>query len=120
MSSADSPGAPGDRAGDRVRGVPVRSGPVAPRPGPDGAGPLAPVDRNGQAARSFLRRQPVRLVAGRIEGGYPGAFEVICCGCGDNPGLGYAASSPRLQRLRGPYPLPGGFTADTAHLAMTH
>jgi hypothetical protein len=120
MSSVDLHGGPGDRAGDRVRSVPVPPGPVAPQPSPNGAGPLAPVDRNGQIARSFLRRQPAHIVAGRIEGGYTGAFEVICCDCGDDPGLDYAASSPRLQRLRGPYPLLEGSTAYTAHLAMTH
>jgi hypothetical protein len=103
-----------------VSGVPGPSGPLDPRPGANGAGPLGPVDQNGQIARSFLRRQPVHIVAGRIEGGYTGAFEVICCDCGDNPDQGYSESSPRLQRLRGPYPLLEGSTAYQAHLAMTH
>jgi hypothetical protein len=120
MSSTGLPGAPGDCAGDRARSVPAPPGPVAPRPGANGGGPLAPVDRNGQIARSFLRRQPAHIVAGRIDGGYTGAFEVICCDCGDDPGLDYAASPPRLQRLRGPYPLLEGSTAYQAHLAMTH
>jgi hypothetical protein len=120
MSSTDSHGVPDDHAGDRVSGVAVPSGPLDPRPGANGAGPLAPVDQNGQIARSFLRRQPVHIVAGRIEGGYTSAFEVICCDCGDNPDLDYAESSPGLQRLRGPYPLLEGSTAYTAHLAMTH
>jgi hypothetical protein len=84
------------------------------------AGRAELVDQDGQVGRSFLRRQPVHIVAGRIEGGYTGAFEVICCDCADSPDLDYSASSPRLQRLRGPYPLLGGFTAYKAHLAMTH
>jgi hypothetical protein len=119
MSSGDLHGGSGDRTGDRLRSMPVPSGPLDPRLSPNGAGPLAPVDQNGQTARSFLRRQPAHIVAGRIEGGYTGAFEVICCDCGDDPELDYAASSPRLQRLRGPYPLLEGFTAYQAHLAMT-
>ena len=83
----------------------------------DGEMPPAPVDQNGEIARSFLRRQPVRIVAGRVEGGYTGAFEVICCDCGDNPYLGYSEISPRLQRLRGPYTLREGVAAYMEHLA---
>jgi hypothetical protein len=60
-----------------------------------------------------------RLVEGRIEGGYTSVFEVICCDCGDDPDLDYSEISPRLQRLRGPYPLLEGFTAYEAHLALT-
>jgi ion channel len=52
--------------------------------------PLASAGRNGQIARSFLRRQPVHIVAGSVEGGYTSAFEVICC---DNPDLGYSGIS---------------------------
>jgi hypothetical protein len=79
--------------------------------------PLVPVHHNGQTARSFLRRQPVRIVAGRSEGGYTSVFEVICCDCGDNPYLGYSEVSARLQRLRGPYTLGEGLTAYQQHLA---
>jgi len=78
--------------------------------------PLAPVDHNGQSARSFLRRQPVRIVAGRGEDGYTDVFEVICCDCGDDPYLDYSEVSDRLQRLRGPYPLREGLTAYQEHL----
>jgi hypothetical protein len=120
MSSADLHGGPGDCTGDRVSSVAVPSGSLDPRPGANDAGPLAPVDENGRIARSFLRRQPVHIVAGRIEGGYTSAFEVICCDCGDNPDLDYCGISPWLQRLRGPYPLLEGFAAYRAHLAMTH
>jgi hypothetical protein len=81
--------------------------------------PLAPVDHNGQTARSFLRRQPVRTVEGSIEGGYTSVFEVICCDCGDDPYLDYAKVSARLQRLRGPYPLREGLAAYQRHLGLS-
>jgi hypothetical protein len=32
---------------------------------------------------AFVRRQPVRIVGGRIQGGYTGVFELICPDCGD-------------------------------------
>ena len=79
--------------------------------------PLAPVDQNGEIARSFLRRQPVHIVEDRIEGGYTSVFEIICRDCGDDPFLDYSEVSPRLQRLRGPYTLREGFAAYSAHLA---
>jgi hypothetical protein len=78
--------------------------------------PLAPADHNGQTARSFLRRQPVRIVAGSIEDGYTDVFEVICCDCGDDPYLDYSDVSARLQRLRGPYPLRAGLATYQEHL----
>jgi hypothetical protein len=78
--------------------------------------PLAPVDHHGQTAPSFLRRQPVRIVAGRGEGGYTDVFEVICCHCGDDPYRDYSEVSARLQQLRGPYPLREGLTAYREHL----
>jgi hypothetical protein len=55
--------------------------------------------------RRVFRRQPVRIIAGEPEGGYTNAFEIICCDCGDDPGLDYRDVSPELQRVRGPYPL---------------
>jgi hypothetical protein len=79
--------------------------------------PLVPVDHNGQTARSFLRRQPVRIVEGRSEDGYTSVFEVICRDCGDYPDLDYSEVSARLQRLRGPYTLREGLAAYQAHLA---
>jgi hypothetical protein len=79
--------------------------------------PLVPVHHNGQTARSFLRRQPVRIVEGRRESGYTSVFEVICCDCGDYPDLDYSEVSARLQRLRGPYTLREGLAAYEAHLA---
>jgi len=37
----------------------------------------------GHGMTASLRRQPVRIVEGRKEGGYRDAFEVVCCDCGD-------------------------------------
>jgi hypothetical protein len=139
MSSADPYDVNGTRRDDRECGVPVPPG-VTSRDELERAShamhpdltnveavlrtvaeltgmPLVPVHHNGQTARSFLRRQPVRIVAGRSEGGYTSVFEVICCDCGDNPYLGYSEVSARLQRLRGPYPLGEGLTAYQQHLA---
>jgi len=54
-----------------------------------------------------------------VEGGYTGAFELICCECGDHPYLDYSEISPRPQRIRGPYTLRAGITAYEKHLALT-
>lgn len=79
--------------------------------------PLVPVQRGGQAARSFLRRQPARIVEGSSEDGYTSVFEVICGDCGDNPYLDYSEVPARFQRLRGPYTLREGVAAYQQHLA---
>jgi hypothetical protein len=63
-----------------------------------------------------LRRQPVRIVESRPEGGYTEEFEIICCDCGDDPGLDYRAVSPALQRIRGPYSIAAGITAYIQHV----
>jgi hypothetical protein len=63
-----------------------------------------------------LRSQPVLIVDGRVEGG---AFELICCECGDNPHLAYSQVSPRLQQIRGPYPIAEGLVAYEQHLGLT-
>lgn len=117
MSSADLHDITGDGWDDRASSMPVPPGPLHLRPSADDVMPLAPVDQNGEIPQSFLRRQPVRIVEGRFEGGYTSAFEVICCDCGDNPYLDYSEVSPRLQRIRGPYMLREGFAAYTGHLA---
>lgn len=62
-----------------------------------------------------LRRRPTRIVEGRPEGGYTDEFEIICCDCGDDPGLDYREVSPALQRIRGPYPIAVGITAYVEH-----
>ncbi len=138
MSSADLGDVNGNRLGDRVSGVPpgvasqdeleqAAADAVQPgltkveavlRPVAELTGmPPAPVDHNGQTARSFLRRQPARIVEGKSGGGYTSVFEVICCDCGDNPYLDYSEVSARLQRLRGPYTLREGLAAYEEHLA---
>ena len=67
-----------------------------------------------------LRRQPVRVVEGRAEGGYTDVFELICCDCGDHPDLDYRDVSPGLQRIRGPYQLAAGVAAYDKHLKLSH
>ena len=79
----------------------------------DGPGPLPSVLRaRGQ------RSQPVRFVDGRVEGGYTGAFEIICCDCGDNPFLDYSQVSARLQKIRGPDAMAAGLAAHEKHLGI--
>ncbi len=65
-----------------------------------------------------LRRQPARVAAGRPEGGYTDAFEIICCDCGDDPELDYRDVSAELQRIRGPYPIAAGVTAYEEHVRV--
>jgi hypothetical protein len=67
-----------------------------------------------------LRRQPARIVEGRAQGPYTNAFEIICCDCGDDPGLGYSEVSPRLQLVRGPYVIADGVAAYETHLSLHH
>jgi hypothetical protein len=65
-----------------------------------------------------LRRMPARMVAGQPTGGYTNAFEIVCCDCGDDPGLDYRDVSPELQRIRGPYqPIAAGTYAYGEHVA---
>jgi GNAT superfamily N-acetyltransferase len=70
----------------------------------------------GQGWTVVLRRRPARIVAGRPEGGYTHAYEIICCDCGDHPDLDYRQVSPALQRIRGPYPLAAGIAACEQHV----
>jgi hypothetical protein len=67
-----------------------------------------------------LRRQPVHLVEGRPEGSYTDSYELICCGCGDDPDLDYRDISPRFQRIRGPYMLSAGIEAYRQHDMLQH
>ena len=67
-----------------------------------------------------LRRRPVRIVEGQVQGGYTDAFEIICCDCGDHPDLDYQDASLELQRIRGPYPIAAGITAYQEHLKQYH
>lgn len=81
-----------------------------------GAATFPPAGQPGHGCTAVLRSQPARLVDGRVEGGYTGAFEIICLDCGDNPNLDYSAISPRLQKIRGPYTMAGGLVAYKKHL----
>jgi hypothetical protein len=72
----------------------------------------------GHGCTASLRRQPARIVDGRMEGGYTGVFELICCQCGDHPYLDFAEISPRLQRIRGPYTIEAGLAAYEQHLGL--
>ena len=65
---------------------------------------------------TVLRRQPASIIDGRPDGGYTDALEIICCDCGDDPGLDYREVSPRLQLVRGPYQIAVGVAAYEEHL----
>jgi hypothetical protein len=65
-----------------------------------------------------VRRQPIRIVDGRVEGGYTGVFELICPGCGDHPYVDYSEIPPRLQRLRGPFTLEAALDAYDKHVEL--
>jgi hypothetical protein len=79
---------------------------------------MATDDRAGHDCTAILRRRPVRIVAGRPEGGYASSFEVICFDCGDDPCRDYREVSPELQRIRGPYPKEVGIAAYAEHLGL--
>jgi len=66
-----------------------------------------------------VRRQPTRIVDGRVQGGYTSLFELICPGCGDNPYVDYAEIPPRLQCLRGPLTLEAALQAYDEHLGSS-
>jgi hypothetical protein len=72
-------------------------------------------DQPRQDWTAVLRRRPVRLVAGRTEGGWTDEFEIVCCECGDDPDRDWREVSPALQRIRGPYPMAVGVTAYVRH-----
>ena len=74
-----------------------------------------PAGQPGHGSEAVLRRQPVRIVEGRGEGGYTGMYELICPSCGDHPYLDYSEISPRLQWLRGPYMLAAGLAVFHKH-----
>jgi hypothetical protein len=54
----------------------------------------------------------------QAEGGYTEGFEIICCDCGDDSGLDYRDVPPRLQLIRGPYPIKDGVAAYNQHGAI--
>ena len=74
-----------------------------------------PAGQPGHGSEAVLRRQPVRVVGGRFEGGYTDMYELICPGCGDHPYLDYSEISPRLQWLRGPHRLEAALAVFHKH-----
>jgi hypothetical protein len=112
------------RPAARPGAIPVSRGPHDP-PGPwprsddQDLTTLPAAGQPGHGRTASLRRQPAPHRAGRVEGGYTGAFELICCECGDHPYLDYSEISPRLQRIRGPYTMRAGLAACEKHLALT-
>jgi hypothetical protein len=83
---------------------------VWPRIGPEGVMTLPLAAQPGHGRMAFFRRQPARIVDGRIEGGYS-TFELICPSCCDHPYLDYSEVPPRLQRLHGPRAQEAGLAA---------
>jgi hypothetical protein len=94
---------PRDRRDLRLRNVPqaVVASPPAGQP--------------GHGSEAVLRSQPVRVVGGRVEGGYTDMYELVCPSCGDHPDLDYSEISPRLQWLRGPYMLEAALAVFHKH-----
>jgi len=79
---------------------------------------LPPAGQDGHGRTAFVRRQPVRIVDGRFQGGYTDMFELICPGCGDHPYLDYSEAPPRLQWLRGPHRLEAALAAYHQHIGQ--
>ena len=77
-------------------------------------------DQPGDGWTVVLRRQPAHVIDGQAQGPYTDDFEIICCDCGDDPGLDYREVSPRLQLVRGPYPIAVGIAAYETHLRLHH
>lgn len=77
-------------------------------------------DLPGRGWTVVLRRQPSRIVAGRPEGGYTDAYELVCCECGDDPDTDYRDVSSWLQQVRGPYLFAAGVEAYATHVRQYH
>jgi hypothetical protein len=123
VSPGETDVATGPRPPDRLSAIPVPSGPrdpggLSPRGDDQGFTALPFAGQPGHGCTASLRRQPARIVGGRVEG-YTGAFELICYECGDHPYLDYSEVSPRLQRIRGPYTMRAGLAAYDNHLGLT-
>jgi hypothetical protein len=120
---ADPDTVTGKRRTARRGAVPAARGPHDSRDpwlrmNAEGALPLPRAGQPGHGRTASLRRQPVRIADGRIEGGYTDVFELICPGCGDHPYLDYSEVSPRLQQIRGPYPMGEGLAVYAEHLGL--
>ena len=99
--------------------VPGPRGSLGPRRRADAtAAPTPLAGQPGHGCTACLRRLPVRMVNGQVEGGYTEAFELICCDCGDDPYLDYSQISFRLQQIRGPYTMRAGIAAYKQHLGL--
>jgi hypothetical protein len=111
----------GRRLASRPRDIHVGRHARDPRGGVE-AGDVMTVPAAGQPGHGItasLRRQPVRIVEGRREGGYRDAFEVVCCDCGDHPYWDYSEISLSLQQIRGPYPtMAAALAAYEEHLGL--
>jgi hypothetical protein len=70
-------------------------------------------DQPGDGWTLVLRRQPARIVEGQPAGGYTDAYEIICCD--NHPDQDYREVSPKLQLIRGPYPIADGVAAYDQH-----
>lgn len=67
-----------------------------------------------------IRRQRLRIVEGRKEGGYRDAFEIVCCDCGDHLYLDCSEISASLQQIRGPdTTMAAALAAYDQHLGLT-
>jgi len=111
-----------DLAG-RSQGIRVGRGRHARDPrGSVEAGDVTAVPVAGQPGHGMtasIRRQPVRIVEGRREGGYGDAFEVVCGDCGDQLYWEYSEISLSLQRIRGPYTImAAALAAYDRHLGL--
>jgi len=73
----------------------------------------------GHGRTAFVRRRPVRIVDGRMEGGYTDAYELICPSCGDHPYVDFVDVPAQLQWLRGPYALAAALAAYDEHLGLS-
>ena len=62
-----------------------------------GVSGLPAAGQAGHGRTASLRRQPARIVAGRMEGGYTDVFELICGECGDHPYVDYRDLPPRAS-----------------------
>jgi hypothetical protein len=79
---------------------------------------ILPAAQPGHELRTILRRPPVRLADGRVEGGETARIELTCRGCDDQAGLDYAEVLARHQQLRGPRRLGPGPAEYAEHLGL--
>jgi hypothetical protein len=88
------------------------------RIGPKGVMTLPLAGQPGHGRMAFVRRQPVRIVDGRVEGGYTSTFELIRSQLRRPSVLDYSEVRPRLQWLGGPCTLEAGLAEYDKHLGL--